>query len=210
MEDFPSNSQRPAVRKEAPKAPAERNIVPVVTGKAVRRKRSLGKRMREAFIGDDDRTLMEFLAQDVIMPNIRNLLFEAGQSSLERSLFGSARPHRGGIGQDPRGMPRNYNGITRGGPRPIETRGLSHQARATHDFGEMVIELRSDALSVLEGMYAILDEYGIVTVSDMYRLAGYPSEFTDRNWGWEDLMGATARPVRGGYLLDLPRPQAIH
>ena len=33
--------------------------------------------------------------------------------------------------------------------------------------------------------------------------------YTDQKWGWSDLALASVRGVRGGYILDLPRPIVI-
>lgn len=209
MEDFPSNSQRPPARKEVVQAPAVRHIQAVVVDGAVtKRKRPLHTRIRDAFLGDDDRTILEFVIQDIIKPSLRDMSFEVGQSALERVHYGSARPFRrggGGMGAPP-GGPRNYNSISRGDPRPVVEARTSRRSR---DFDELIVNDRANAQSILEGMYAILDEYGTVTVSDMYQLAKQPTEFTDRDWGWTDLMGAPIRRVREGWLIDLPRPDAI-
>jgi hypothetical protein len=198
VDDFPSNSQRrQSPRKEEPKTetPAKK-LDRVVEGKIVRRKKPLGKRLREAFLGGDNRSVLEFVIQDVIVPNIRDMVFEAGQQGLERSLYGDSVPFRRGIGSRP-GDPRrmtNYNGIARGPARDrVEERQLSRRARANHDFGEIIIPTRPEAEAVLEGLFAVLDEY----------------EVTDRKWGWTDLRGTDVLRVREGWLLDLPRPEVI-
>lgn len=171
------------------------------------RKRPLHKRVRDAFLGDDDRTILEVVIQDIIKPSLRDLSFEAGQTALERVHYGSSRPYRRGGPPGNSSHPRNYNGISRGNGAPMGVE--SRVGRRSRDFGEMVVDVRAEAQAIREGMYAILDEYGVVTVSDMYQLAKQPTQFTDRNWGWTDLMGAPVVRVRDGWLIDLPRPEAI-
>jgi len=216
VEDFPSNSQRRQLsRKEAPKAePIARKIDRVVEGEVVRRKKSRVKRLRETFLGGSDRSLGQFIFEDVIIPNIRDMIFEAGQQGLERSLYPGSdpRPFRRGIGSRPSDPRRhvNYNGISRGPARDRnEDRSMSHRARATHDFGEIIIPTRPEADAVLEGLFAILEEYDVVSVSDLYEMTGVTSHFTDRKWGWTDLRGSDIHRIREGWLLDLPRPEVI-
>ena len=86
---------------------------------------------------------------------------------------------------------------------------MSHRARATHDFGEIIIPTRPEADAVLEGLFAILEEYDVVSVSDLYEMTGVTSHFTDRKWGWTDLRGSDIHRIREGWLLDLPRPEVI-
>lgn len=214
MDDFPSNSQsrqRPR-REEQQAVVAPKKVDKVVEGVVVQRKKPLGKRMREIFLGGDNRSVLEFVIQDVIVPNIRDMVFEAGQQGLERSLYGESQSFRRGIGPRP-GDPRrttNYNGVTRGGPRDRSNdRQMSQRARATHDFGELVISSRPEAEAVLDGMFEYLNNYEVVPVSVLYELAGVSGQFTDNRWGWTDLRSTTVRRVRDGWLLDLPRPEAI-
>lgn len=215
MDEFPGNSQRkPLPRKEEPKTEERRSVDKVVEGQVVRRKKPLGKRIKETFLGGDNRSIGEFIFQDVIIPNIRDMIFEAGQQGLERSLYPGSEPRafRRGVGSRP-GDPRrhvNYNGIARGPARDrLEDRTMSRRARANHDFGEIILATRPEAEAVLEGLFALLEQYEVATVSDLYEMTGVSSQFTDRNWGWTDLRGTDIRRIREGYLLDLPRPEDV-
>lgn len=86
---------------------------------------------------------------------------------------------------------------------------MSRQARAAHDFDEIVLETRGDAEIVIEKLRDTLAQYDVVTVADLYDLVGITGSFTDNKWGWYNLRDARVSPVRGGYLLDLPGTTAI-
>lgn len=213
MEEFPGNSQRKQIpRKEAPETEEVRKIDKVVEGQVVRRKRPIGKRIKETFLGGDSKSVFEYVVQDVFIPAVRDMIADAGQQGLERMLYGEARSvgRRSGVRPgDPR-RHTNYNGISRPtAPARFEERNLSRRARATHDFGEIVLATRPEAEAVLEGLFALLDQYEVATVSDLYEMVGESSQFTDRNWGWTDLRGSDIRRIREGYLLDLPRPEDV-
>ena len=74
---------------------------------------------------------------------------------------------------------------------------------------DIVLASRSDAEAVLTQLRSLLNDYGVVTVSDLYDLVGVTSNFTDNKFGWTDLKTAVIKGVRTGYLLDLPIPQEI-
>lgn len=212
VEEFPSNSQRRrAPREEAPKTD-KRVVHKVVEGQVVQRKTPRGKRIKELFLGGADRSIWEFVFQDVIVPNIRDMLYEANQQAMERVLYPGSEPRayrRTRPGDPRRSSVTNYNGISRGPAREDDRRQMSRRARANHDFGEIIIPTRPEAEAVLEGLFELLNEYDVATVADLYEMVGVSSQFTDRNWGWTDLRGTDIRRVREGYLLDLPRPEDI-
>lgn len=212
VEDFPSNSQRrqlPRKEEAETKNISKKRIDKVVEGQVVRRKKPLGKKLRETFLGGGDRSIAEFVFQDVIVPNIKDMLFEANQQAMERMLYPGSEP-RPFRRRDPRRGHTNYNGISRGPARDRdEERSMSRRARANHDFGEIILPTRPEAEAVLEGLFAVLEEYDVVAVSDLYEMVGISSQFTDRKWGWVDLRGSDIRRIREGWLLDLPRPEVI-
>lgn len=199
--------RRTPSHKEIPKEEPERpKLEKIVEGTVVRRKKSLGKRFKETFLGGSDRSVVEFVIQDVIVPNIRDMVFEAGQQGLERSLYGESAGYRRGARIDPRRGMVNYNAASRSRPEP---QALSRRARAQHDFGEFILPTRAEADAVLEGMFAHLDTYEMVTVADLCEMLGQSSQFTDRNWGWTDLRGSDIRRNRDGYLLVLPPTESL-
>ena len=93
--------------------------------------------------------------------------------------------------------------------------GIKSPSKVFYDTGakikdkDIVLASRSDAEEVLTQLCALLNDYGVVTVSDLYDLVGITSKFTDDKYGWTDLKTAVIKGVRTGYLLDLPTPQEI-
>lgn len=213
MSEFPGNSQRrrPAVREEKAPEPAARKIERVVEVDIVRRKPSLGKRIRDAFLGGSDRSLLEFVAQDVIIPSIQNMAYESVVQGAGRAFFGESGAGRARPGDPRRAGGVNYAAISRATAASRDAQaGLSRRARQQHIFDEIILPTKGDADTVLEGLYGILEEYDTVSVSDLYELIGESGQFTDRNWGWTDLFGSNVRRVRDGWLLELPRTVSLN
>lgn len=218
MEDFPGNSQRPKrpVRPEPEKAAEGKKIERVVQGEVVRRKKPLGKRVREMFLGGDGPTVGEYLVGDILIPGIRDMFADMVQGGVERMLYGESRAsHRrpGSRFGQPTGRV-DYRGFASPpvGARPREDSrpSMSRRGRATHDFDEILIPSRPEAEAVLDGLYSILEQYEQVAVSDLYELVGQSANFTDNRYGWTDLMGSRVERTRGGYfVLNLPRPEPL-
>lgn len=210
MQDFPANSAKARERSEGP-LPNERpkKLEQVTTAEAIRRKRGLGSRFKETFIGGSAKGAAEYVMTDVVVPTVRDLLFESLQGGLDRLIYGDRRPRRGVTTSSYSNLGHvDYRGISSN--RPPTTRNLSQQSRTRHDFGEILIPNRQEAEEVLDRMYDILSRYGSVPVADLYELTGIQSSHADYKWGWTSLRGArVVRQRERGYLLDLPSPESL-
>lgn len=211
MQDFPSNSRKAAqARTDEPK-----KLERVTSAEAVRRKRGLGRQMRETFIGGNAKTAAEYMVIEVVVPAIKDTIAEALQSGIEKLIYGDTRPRRGGTSSS--SNPLGYSNVPRVNysqyntpPRAAHQSTLSRRARERHDFGEIVIQSREEANDVIDQLYEILSRHGSVPVANLYALTGIQETHTDYKWGWTDLRGAKASKLRnGGYLLNLPDPQPL-
>lgn len=207
MENFPPNSRKAADAERGPK-----RVERVVSANAVRRRRSLGKQFRHTFIGGDAKTAMAYVIFNVLIPAAKEALAEAGSSGIEKLIYGDSRPSRGRMPGSPLGHV-SYNRMahsTQQQSRPQFPQSLSRRARARGSFDEIVITSRQEAEEVLDRLYDLISKYDSATVADLYELTGVASAHTDHKWGWTDLKGASVGRVRGGgYLLNLPEPEAL-
>lgn len=196
-------SREPGADKSSEREPIEK----IVSGNVISRKPPWYKRFGKSMIADDAGTVGEYILTDVIIPATKNLIVDMVSQSIERVLFGTTR---GRIRRAPLGMSLrdqvNYGGYSRDRePRRI----MSREARARHDFNEIVLDNRSEAIEVVEALVDRIRRYGAVTVADLYDFVGTTGSFADQRWGWTDLSTADVRQVPGGFLLDLPQPEPI-
>jgi hypothetical protein len=215
MENYPSNSNK-AKRVPQQRPTADKKIEKVTQGSVSRRKTPLGKRFANVFLGGDSKNVWQYIAYDILVPAAKDMLSDAVSSGVDQMLFGGeqrwGRPgRRRGGPSGPLGTMSygNQGPVNYGNPQRAQQqqgRQMSSRARGMHNFDEIVLESRADADFVLENMYNLLSQYEQVTVSEFYELVGVTDEFTDRGWGWTSLQGSSVVRVRGGYLLDLPRP----
>ncbi len=202
MDEFPPNVKRPPETEE-------KDIHRVTSSDPKRRKKSLGKQFRETFISGSGRTAAQYVAFGVVLPALKDLVYEAGSGYLEKVMFGDTRAKRGGSAPTHFGY-TNYQQVkTVKAPTMVVT-PMSRRARARHDFDEIVLASRAEAEDVLERLYDALDKYDSVSVADLYVLVGEKIEHTDHIWGWTDLRGSSVSRLRNqGWLLDLPGPEPL-
>jgi hypothetical protein len=196
---YPSNS----FTSRKPQTPAKpKNIERVTTSEPIVQKRGLGKRFAEVFIGADAKSVWQYIAYDVLVPAAKDMVSDAVSSGIERMLFGEGARSRGY--NSGKGGFTSYNKMS--GPNKPS---MSNRGRARHDFKEIVLPTRPEAEDVLNSMYTILQEYGVVSVNDFYQIVGITGSFADAKYGWTDMRGSRVERVRNGYLIDLPAPEVL-
>ena len=203
--EFPPNSE--ASKKGTPE---DKNITPITTGKATRKRRSLRKQFSSTFVAGDLKTSVKYVIFDVLLPAARDMIVEAGQQGIEKLIFGDSR--RRGSRIPPSGPTGHiqYNRYSSTGSRfSGPQRAMSREARARHDFDEIVLDNRTEAEEVIDRLFDLVSRYETATVADLYELVGLSSTHTDHKWGWTDLRGAGVSRTRDGYLLDLPDPDPL-
>lgn len=197
--EFPPNS-------ETSKKQSEKNLTPVATV-AHRRKKSLRKQFSETFVAGDAKTALRYSLFEVLLPAARDMVLDTFQQGLEKLIMGDGR--RGGATRPQAGPLGNvqYNRYSSRATGP--QRAISRQARARHDFDEIILDDRSEAEEVIDRLFNVVSQYDQATVADLYELVGLASNHTDHKWGWTDLSGAGVTRIRGGYLVDLPTPEPL-
>lgn len=211
MQDFPANSRHP----KATEAPREK-LEPVTSADVGRRKRGLGRRFRNAFFSGSPQEAVQSMVEEVVVPAIKDTLFDALQSGFNHLIFGERAPGKsryrpsfmGNSSSAGRVPYESMNASAR--PKAAQQRVISRGSRARHDLAELVVPSRVEAEEVIDRMFDILSQYGEVSVAHLYELTGVRPEHTDFKFGWTSLRGAKPTRLRqGGFLLDLPEPETL-
>ena len=219
--DIPGNAHRTPVAKSpapspnvaAPPKVEKEELKKITTGQATVRKPAWYKKFGRSLIADDVTNIREWIMVEVVIPSIRNLLADSIKGSTDRVLYGQARGRGRGFGYsggfvggvERPGLRTRYDKMADGEPRKM----LSREARARHDFDEVVLESHAEAAAVIDALIHRVEQYGSATVTDLYDLVGVTGSYADRNYGWTDLRDADVRQFRGGWLLDLPPTELL-
>jgi hypothetical protein len=188
----------------------DKNVTRVTSGEATRRKKSLRKQFSETFIAGDAKTAVRYSIFEIMLPAARDMIIDTFQEGIEKLFRGESRRRRGSTSPQAGATGYvSYNRYSMGSGPSAPQRSISRQARARHNFDEIVLDQRTEAEEVIDRLFDLVSRYESATVADLYELVGLASTHTDNKWGWTDLTGAGVSRIRGGYLLDLPEPEAL-
>lgn len=212
MEQFPANSHASRItrenRGESP-SPKDEKVEKIVAGAVTRRKKTLGKRFSETFLGGDAKSALSYAVFEVLAPAAKDMAVDVATKWFERLIFGEGgTKHRPSSRSTSFGGYTSYNRYSQASRRE-EPRGMSRRGRESHDLDEILLDTRAEADAVIDQLFYRIEKYGSTTLSDLYNLVGVASSYTDEKWGWTDIRGAEPKRTRSGYVLDLPRPEPL-
>ena len=196
---------KPNSHKSKMETEEKKKVEKVVRGNVRTKKKNEISKVKDAFISEDAGNVKSYVLMDVIIPTIKNTIVDIVTDSIRMIFLGESGRKRKSVSgskvsyrsyyDDPRDSDRYNRPVTRAA-------GLN--------LDDIILETRADAELVLDQMQNIIDEYGHVTVSDLYDMVDLTAPYTGNRYGWTRL--GSAEPVRtrdGDYVLRLPRPTVI-
>lgn len=199
-ENFPGN--------EIVKEPEETKKVVKVTKGAIRQRKE--PFLYKIFGGETAKNIFSYILWDVIVPAAKSTVTDVVSNSIEMIFYGDEGRKSNRVRRDKSRSYVSYSSIydnRKSGSGYQNSSARRERNRNRHRFDDVIIETRVDAEEVLSTLVELIDQYDLCTVKDFYEAVGISAEYTDNKWGWESLGNASIRPVRGGYILDLPTPQ---
>lgn len=189
--------------------PEREPVKRIIDSSEIKRKKSLGRKIRDNFGGGDIREVLSFVATDVLLPKAKDMIYDAFAEGMHRSIFGSARnPNAGG---DNRNRQTNYGRMyvspNKGyaSPAPQQQTQQAQTLIGPNDFMDFIFPDRGRAEETLDQMIELVSHYGTVSVHELKAMLGITGEFTDQKWGWKALGNASVERERDGYRLALPK-----
>lgn len=181
----------------------------VTTGKVVVRKKSETAKFAEKIISKEDvRGMKEYLVDDIIIPTIKDTIWDAFTNVLDMVLFGGsgkARTRRKGTSD--KISYRDYYDDRRNDRHRYGS--VSRSRNDLYGIDDIILSSRGEAEEVLSRMEEIIDVYKIVSVADLYDLIGETCDYTGNRYGWTSIRSAEPVRVRDGYKLNLPKAKPI-
>ena len=204
-EDLPGNSYR-----NVPTRTAEKPTAREKKGRVQDKKKTIGERIADSFIATDKEEVKEFVIFDFLIPGIKSLV----ENIVRMILFGGKGDSRITRSRG-ESRPRYVEYSSRFDER--RKRDDEYVTRRPRSQPELIFSQRSDAEKVLAEMLKLLSQYGRVTMKDFYNTVfdvsdgeiDIPTDYTMNGYGWYNLKSARVAQVRDGYLLELPRVEAI-
>lgn len=197
INSLPSNSHKSKEQEKQYSKP-EKKIEPVVSGKAVVKKRTGITRLADVFLPEDVNSVKDYVIGDIIIPKIRSLLHDIGSEAWDS--FWGISGRSGSRGTASKVSYVSYDKYSRDKqPENPRRSGLSYE--------EIIFSTRGDAESVYDRMAELCDTFNAVSVADMYELADVPNDnYTLNKYGWTSMEGAqVVRLSGGGFAIKMPK-----
>lgn len=201
MENYKPNSHR---SKEEQKQKEREKPKKVVKGNVKTKKKSEIRKAVDGFISEDVENIKSYVVRDVLIPTIKDTIWNVLTNSLDMILGG----HGSRTGAKRSGSKVSYRNYYDQRDR-YSSRSDEPKSRSRFDYDEIKFEYRGDAEAVLDQMQDIIDEYDFVTVLDLYDMVDLTAPHTANNYGWTSLRNAEVIRTRDGYGLKLPRALSI-
>ena len=213
-ENYPGNSKKERAEESRSAKPERPEVKSVVRTAGVVKKPTVGSRMKETFAGEDAKSTGSYVFFEVVIPAIKAMVFDTVTQGADRILFGGRDVIRSGVANAPRGR-SNYNKVStdnanRYPGRNFEGNGgrtIDRSARSNQNTGDILLDTRGEAETVLDTMQDLISRFQWVSLSEFYSLVDVTAEFTDEKWGWTNISTAQIRPSRGKYVILLPSPE---
>lgn len=202
--DYKPNSFR-SKEQAAQKEEERRHLNKVTEGTVVQRKRSKAGKLRDIFLLGDIRQVKEYVLGDILLPMAKRAISEAVSSGVNMLLGESPRDNRSNVPVSGVSY-RRYGSYYQSSDRRTETRSWSQPG---YQYDDIIFESRGDAEEVLYRMDEVLRDREVVSVADMFDMAGISCDYTANKYGWTDLRGSRVDRVRDGFILHLPRVTAL-
>lgn len=189
-------------------------LKPVVKSKVTIKKPSIWSRTKGALTDSDSESVMSYILYDVAIPSIKTFITDAVSSGIQMLLWGGNNVpgnvnRYNGRSYTPYNSINNRSNIHIGG-RPLNAQPNYARPRQKSMLDELIFESRTDAEMVLSDMSNHINQYGSISVLDLYDLIGKTTDHTANNFGWVHLEGVYIGPARGGgFLLTLPQPEML-
>ncbi|MFR1874963.1 MAG: hypothetical protein ACLS2Y_08830 [Mediterraneibacter faecis] len=176
----------------------EKKVDKIITGTAKTKPNEVRK-FAGLIVSDDASNVGNYVLMDVLIPTFKKAVVDV----VEMILFGEKGGKRRSDGRTPY---RSYYDARN--DRPRKTANMAGR----FDYDDISFDSRGDAELVLDQMRDLVDGdrgFGLVTVADMYDLAGLQAPFTARKYGWFNLRTAEVIRGRDGFYIRLPKAMPI-
>ena len=209
IQDYPSNSHK-SKKEEAEK----KEFVP---SKDIEiRQTSPAKKLLKSFVSEDLADIKEAVIYDYIVPGIKDIIL----STMDMIFGGGSYSRRGSYRDRDRSRASYddyYSKRRRDDDRRSRREDRERDDRRRISYDDILYKTRPKAEEVRRDLFDAFDQYEVVSVSDFYDILKdngvYVDDrdraYTDNKYGWYDLGPCHIDPVRGGYILNLPKPVVL-
>lgn len=199
----PNSHKYKEQQKEA--ATVEKRVQKVVKSPA-KTKTNEVRKFADIFISEDVSNVKNYIFMDVLVPAIKKAIYDIVTNGIDMFLYGGSGKGK----SSSNGARVSYRSYYDQKNNNSSYRGSENtKSHSGFEYDDIIFDTRGDAEATKQQMQDIVARYGIVTVGDLYEMAGLDAPYTAQKYGWMDVSSADTQRVRDGYVLRLPRPVPI-
>ena len=176
----------------------------------IKKKKSVWKKGVGLIISEDANTIGDFIIRDVVVPSIKNLLYDISVGAAGLLFHGDSKVKKkknsffSGSSDSTYIYQNAYDRMYDKDKLP-SAKNVTDKYKGRIDIDDLILGTRPEATEVLEVLCDRVEMYGQVSCQDLYDLLDIGSApHSAVKWGWKDLSTAKVRSVREGFLIDLP------
>lgn len=197
MTEYASNSHKSREKKvERPE-----KFEKAIQGTAKTRKKSEVRKFADIFLAEDISNVKSYIVADVVIPALKKGLSDIVTNGIDMLLYGEngRRSSNNNSVVHKVSYSKYYD---RDKPRQLS--GTSRRQNG-YNYDDVVVDTRGEAETIISTMEDAIEQYGMLSVADMYDLVGITANHTDYKYGWTDISSAEAIRIRDGYVIKMPR-----
>lgn len=199
MDNYKPNSYK---SKEEETLKEEKKIEKVVTKKVITRKKNGLRKFADLFIAEEVEDVKSYIFLEVLIPSIKKAVSDIVKDGIDMLLNGETN-RRKKSGSSKISYIDYYDNDDRRSDRRSSS---SRRVSMGFNYDDIIFATSREAEDALIQMDDIISKFKVVCVADLYEMAEIPNDnYTLNNYGWTNLSSARVVPVRGGYIIRLPR-----
>lgn len=200
MEDYKPNSYKVKNEQTVLTQTPEKRVEKVISGSARTKKKSDVKKVADVFISEDIGNVKSYILMDVLVPAIKKAILDIVTNGVDMILYGEAGRSK---------KNRETSKVSYRSYYDKDTRRDYPVTRSGYDYEDVILNTRGEAEKILDCLDELIDRYQVVSVFDLYELAGLETRYTDNKYGWTDIRNASIIRVRDGYLIRMPKAMPL-
>lgn len=184
----------------------KKDIKKVVSGTTKPKKKTSFRKFTDVFISGDVADVKSYVRDDIVIPNLKKAIFDIVKNSIEIFLWGEASKSSKSVNASKVSYRSYYD---KDNDRRKDS--LSTKVKSGFDYDEIIFENRGDAEKVLSAMDDVIAQYDVVSIGDLYDLAGVSTDnHAIHRYGWTNIRSAEVLRVRDGYIIKFPKADALN
>ena len=192
-------------KEEQKIATTEEKRVQKVVKDPARTKKNEVRKFADIFISEDIANVKNYIFMDVLVPAIKKAIYDIVTNGIDMFLYGGTGKSKNSTSGSKVSYRNYYDQKNNSNYRGSET----VKSNNGFEYDDIEFRNRGEAEAALQQMHDAIARYGIVTVADLYDMAGLTAPYTSQKYGWMSVNGVNVARTRDGYILKLPRAVPI-